>query len=304
VNDAPVLTKVPASATVDELSLYTFTVGASDIDVPAQTCTFSLVGAPTGASIDPSTGVFTWTPTEVQGGTGVPYVFTVRVSDGVTNTDAGISLTVRELNQAPTLNPIGNKTVYLGNTLSFTASGSDGDVPVQTLTFSLVGAIPAGASIDSTSGAFSWTPTADQVGQTYTFKVRITDNGSPNLFTEEQISVGVGVAYTWSGLLAPVQPNGVYKAERTIPLKFFLTGPSAGISNAVAKLFVFKVSNDVLGDAVDIESTSAATTGNLFRYSGGQYIFNWNTSGLAAGTYQLQIDLGDGVTRAVNISLR
>jgi hypothetical protein len=35
------------------------------------------------------------------------------------------------------------------------------------------------------------------------------------------------------------------------------------------------------------ESTSAATTGNLFRYSSGQYLFNWSTKGLPTGTYLL-----------------
>ncbi|MCC7018063.1 MAG: putative Ig domain-containing protein, partial [Rhodospirillales bacterium] len=34
---------------------------------PANDLTFSLIGAPLGASIDPDTGVFTWTPTEAQG---------------------------------------------------------------------------------------------------------------------------------------------------------------------------------------------------------------------------------------------
>ena len=53
-------------------------------------------------------------------------------------------------------------------------------------------------------------------------------------------------------------------------------------------------------------STSQATAGNLFRYdaSAGQYIFNWNTKGLAVGTYLLRIDLGDGVTRSVTVGLR
>jgi hypothetical protein len=60
----------------------------------------------------------------------------------------------------------------------------------------------------------------------------------------------------------------------------------------------------VLGDPVDVESTSGATTGNLFRYSNGEYVFNLDTSGMGPGTYQLQIDMGDGVLRAVNISLR
>jgi hypothetical protein len=29
----------------------------------------------------------------------------------------------------------------------------------------------------------------------------------------------------------------------------------------------------------------------------GEYVFNWSTAGLSAGTYQLQIDMGDGVVR-------
>jgi hypothetical protein len=67
---------------------------------------------------------------------------------------------------------------------------------------------------------------------------------------------------------------------------------------------MFKISNDVLGDPVDVESSSAATSGNVFRYADGYYIFNLDTSGLGPGTYQLQVDMGDGVLRAVNISLR
>jgi hypothetical protein len=67
---------------------------------------------------------------------------------------------------------------------------------------------------------------------------------------------------------------------------------------------VYQVSNNVIGNPVDVETTSAATTGNLFRFVNGEYVFNWSTNGLAAGTYQLQIDMGDGVVRAVNISLR
>ena len=87
-------------------------------------------------------------------------------------------------------------------------------------------------------------------------------------------------------------------------MKFALTGPSANITNAVARLYVAKVSDNVAGTEAEAASTSAATTGNLFRYSDGQYIFNLGTDGLTAGTYQLRVDTGDGVARVVNISLR
>src|SRR5439155_5070666 len=65
-NRAPVLT-VPTDQTVTELSTLTITNTASDADVPANTLTFSLVSAPNGVNLDPSSGVLTWTPTEAQG---------------------------------------------------------------------------------------------------------------------------------------------------------------------------------------------------------------------------------------------
>ena len=65
INDPPSLTGVPASATIPEAQAYTFDANATDVDLPAQTLTFSLVNGPTGASIDSTSGVFTWTPERV-----------------------------------------------------------------------------------------------------------------------------------------------------------------------------------------------------------------------------------------------
>jgi DNA/RNA endonuclease G (NUC1) len=70
VNDAPTLSNVPATATIPELAAYTFTASANDVD--GDGLTFSLVGAPAGATINASTGQFNWTPSEAQGGTGSP----------------------------------------------------------------------------------------------------------------------------------------------------------------------------------------------------------------------------------------
>jgi hypothetical protein len=306
VNDAPVLANVPASADINELAAYTFSATASDVDVPAQALTFSLVGAPSGATIDPATGVFSWTPTEAQGGTGVSYHFKVRVSDGVAVAEANVTINVNEVNQAPTLSLVGNKTVLLGSTLTFTASGADADLPAQALTYSLTGAFPSGASINPATGVFTWTPTVAQAGQTYTFGVRVTDNGPGQLHADETITVGA--AYSWSGVLQPINADGssIFRLGSTIPVKFYLTGASANITNAVARLYVAKVSEGITGSEEEADSTSVATTGNLFRYdaASGQYVFNLGTSGLTHGTYQLRVDTGDGVPRFATISLR
>jgi hypothetical protein len=87
-------------------------------------------------------------------------------------------------------------------------------------------------------------------------------------------------------------------------VKFKLTGASAGITNAVANLTLTKLSGTVSGTVVEAVSTSAATTGNAFRFDGCDYIFDLATKPLSTGTWQLSIDLHDGVTRTVTISLR
>lgn len=187
VNAAPVLAPI-GNKTVDELTVLSFSASGSDVDVPAQTLAYSLVGAPAGASINASTGAFTWTPTEAQGPNS--YTFTVRVSDGTDSDEESITVTVNEVNVAPELGAIGNKTVDEETALTFTATATDSDLPVNTLSFSLVGA-PAGASINPTSGAFSWTPTEAQGPGSYTFSVRVTDNGTPSLSDERSVTVEV-----------------------------------------------------------------------------------------------------------------
>src|SRR5206468_2896944 len=181
-----VLANVPASATIPELAAYAFTATATDSDLPAQTLTFSLVGAPSGATIDGTTGAFCWTPTEAQGPGSYP--FTVRVSDGTANTDAAISLTVTEVNAAPVLADVpATATIPELAAYTFTATATDADIPVQTLTFSLVSG-PTGATIGASTGAFSWTPTEALGAALPTFTVRVSD-GTAN--TDAAISLTV-----------------------------------------------------------------------------------------------------------------
>ena len=90
-------------------------------------------------------------------------------------------------NTPPVLDFIGNKIIFLGQTLAFTATANDSDVPLQSLNFTLFPAPPAGASI-SGAGAFTWTPGA--IG-TNNVTVRVTDNGVPSMSDSETITVEV-----------------------------------------------------------------------------------------------------------------
>jgi subtilase family serine protease len=68
-NEAPVLAPIEDRITGEGRRL-TFAITATDPDLPPQALTYSLgPGAPPGAAIDPATGVFSWQPNDVQGGT-------------------------------------------------------------------------------------------------------------------------------------------------------------------------------------------------------------------------------------------
>ena len=58
-------------------------------------------------------------------------------------TSRPFNITVGEVNQAPVLAAIGNKSVDEGSLLTFTASATDPDLPANNLSFSLDAGAPA-----------------------------------------------------------------------------------------------------------------------------------------------------------------
>ncbi|MBZ5630731.1 MAG: HYR domain-containing protein [Acidobacteriia bacterium] len=117
----------------------------------------------------------------------------------------------------------------------------------------------------------------------------------------------VTVTFAWSGFLRPINPDGssVFKRGSTVPVKFQLTGRSAGIVALVARLYVARVSNGIVGDYARAQSNS--NIGNFFRYdwAARQYIFDWETKSVSStGTYQLKAEFGDDVVRTVTVSLK
>src|SRR4029078_11199611 len=97
-------------------------------------------------------------------------------------------MTVGEVNVAPVLAPIGNKTVKEGSTLTFMASATDVDLPVQTLTYSLAPGAPSGASINPTTGVFTWTPAEGPGNSPYSVTIQVSDGA---VVTSETIGITV-----------------------------------------------------------------------------------------------------------------
>ncbi|MBM4381538.1 MAG: tandem-95 repeat protein, partial [Deltaproteobacteria bacterium] len=113
------------------------------------------------------TGEFTWTPDFTQAGT---YDVTFTVSDGTAQDAETVRLTIANTNRPPVLTPTPDKSVAEAGTLTFTLLGSDPDQQ-DTLIFSAA-AVPPGATFNTQSRTFSWTPGYDQAGtKTVTFSL-------------------------------------------------------------------------------------------------------------------------------------
>ncbi|HYV86578.1 MAG TPA: choice-of-anchor tandem repeat GloVer-containing protein [Patescibacteria group bacterium] len=123
-----------------------------------------------------------------------------------------------------------------------------------------------------------------------------------------QAGVCQGTNYSWSGVLAPINADGssLFKLGSTVPVKFKLTGACDGRANVTAHLYVTKYSINIYGTQLEVLPKNRVDVGNTFRSdSSGNYNFNLDTGTLSRGTWQLRVDLGDGVPdRTVLISLK
>ncbi|MFB3814108.1 MAG: PxKF domain-containing protein [Terriglobales bacterium] len=120
-------------------------------------------------------------------------------------------------------------------------------------------------------------------------------------------SASYSVGYGFSGFLPPLGTNYVFKAGRTVPVKWQLTTASgAYVSNLSAVTSVFTVyDGSCEGDYGEpVDTGISGDSGIRYDPLENQYIFNWRTTGMAAGCYRLLLGLNDGTTHAATLRLR
>jgi hypothetical protein len=145
-------------------------------------------------------------------------------------------------NSPPELAEIADRVMSVGEPLVITNTATDGDLPAQTLSFSLEAA-PIGARLNPTSGIFRWTPNSGQGSTTNVITLRVTDNGTPNLsatrtFTvivmpHVEVSFGIGEVV----LLAGESTNLAVNVISSLPLTnlgFRLSFAADRLTNVVA----------------------------------------------------------------------
>jgi hypothetical protein len=258
-NVAPQLAPI-ANRTVFEGEVLAFTATATDSNVPAQTLTWSLLaGAPAGSIIASNTGAFGWVPDESQGGN--VFNISVRVSDNgspsLSHTQS-FSVTVLKTNSAPALAIGGGRVVNEGALISFTAVGTDGDLPAQTLAYALdAAALALGATIHPTNGTFNWTPGEIHGPGAYTMTISVTDNGVPALSNSALVTITVNESNTPPVLAAITNRTAAlgevisFTATATdddlpaqlITFDFAVTPPAGATVNPTNGLFTWTANN-------------------------------------------------------------
>jgi hypothetical protein len=148
-----------------------FTLKATDSDLPAQSLAYRLVDGPVGLTVG-TNGFLTWRQTEAQG----PSTNRVRVSaqDGVASTEQSFDIVVRESNLPPVwVTTAATRRVTEGLSLSFNLQATDPDLPAQRLGYRLEYG-PTGLVV-ATNGSVTWTPTEAQGPSTNRVRVGVSD---------------------------------------------------------------------------------------------------------------------------------
>lgn len=167
-----------------------FNVTATDPDAGQRIQFSTSEPLPPGASLDPATGAFAWTPGERQGGR----IFEIEVratDDGLPSQTVTRSfrITVAERNQSPILADPGLIQVSQGETLSILLDGSDADVPAQSLTYELVAGAPAGMTLNASTGRLRWQPSNSLPSSTNQVTIRLRDSATPSAVIDRTVTV-------------------------------------------------------------------------------------------------------------------
>ena len=253
VNTAPQLVPIGDRAVTLGTTLQ-FRLFAIDPDI-GDTLTFSLPSPIDGIEVDGASGDVSFTPVAAQIGANN---VTARVEDsgGLFDTqtftiDVQDALAIFPRNDPPTLEPIPDQVVTVGDTLSVQASGSDSGGAV---TYSLP-VSSAGTTIDAT-GRITFTPTPEQVGR-HDVSVRVVDTGGAAAFQSFVVTVDAVDR-------PPIALDDIYTAR-------------IGDTLNVAAPGILGNDNDPDGDPLTAVLVSDSTTGDLNLNADGSFSYRPQT---------------------------
>ncbi|MDD5034465.1 MAG: hypothetical protein PHE55_06870 [Methylococcaceae bacterium] len=232
----------------------TVTIIATATDPDHNPVTLVATPLPDGASFDPSSGVFTWTPAKGSAEITPSVIITFKATDLPSNgsesltTYQPVTMTVG-VNQTPVFDTIPNpQNAAVGENLMLTVSASDADD--DNLSFSISNKLPSGASFKNTgyvngkwTGQLSWKPKLAQLNQSISLSFLVQDdynnpaqasqdvkfNVTPQVITNDSIKSVIINQVSWNSTKSSLQAMGRVMFTRKYAI---ISGLSVTISNA------------------------------------------------------------------------
>jgi uncharacterized delta-60 repeat protein len=198
-------------------------------------------------------------------------------------------------NNGVAVNPFNTTTLtasanpsLLNQPVTFTATINPavaGAVPSGTVQFQLDGA-NVGAPVVLNGGSATFSPSNLTLGA---HTITAIYSGDANYITSFG-TLAQNVQYHFSGFLAPLNSNIAMALNRTVPIKFQLTDYNDKYITSLSAVQSLTVPGGTLS-ALRYDSTA------------NQFIANWQTKGLPAGTYTVTLALADGTTYTKSVTL-
>ncbi|SEL90848.1 type I secretion C-terminal target domain (VC_A0849 subclass) [Pseudomonas sp. NFIX51] len=282
-NDLPTITSngggTTASISVAENTAAVTTVAATDVDLPAQTLSYSIVGGADAAkfSIVSGTGALSFISAPnfeapADSGTNNVYDVIVRASDGTLFDDQAIAVTVTGINDSsPVITSNGGGTTASVNvaentTAVTTVMATDADLPTQTLSYSILNTAGTdfGKFSISSSGVLTFNSAPDyenaqDVGGT---------DGDNAYVVDVQVADGNGGTDTQT-ITVNVQ-NVVETPVDSVPPTVTVTGTALGSSIGSTSTVTFQFSETVSGfnlSDVSVTTTSGTPRGTFSNFT-------------------------------------
>ncbi|WP_224994258.1 Ig-like domain-containing protein [Cesiribacter sp. SM1] len=158
-DNAPVLAAL-AEVSGNEEEAIRFTARGSDADGSTSLKFLLSQDAPAGASINSTTGQFSWKPAEDQDGI---HTFDVLLHDGLLTVQQTVTVVVHEVNQAPVITSAPPVSAIVGEAYIYQLIATDADLPANTLIYSAV-ELPSWLNFDTATQLLSGTPAIDSEG--------------------------------------------------------------------------------------------------------------------------------------------
>jgi hypothetical protein len=189
--------------------------------------------------------------------------------------------------------------LYKATSTSFkaTLTSANNPLPGKLINFTVDGDAAGSATTDGNGAA---TLTYDPSGLTVGDHTVVATFAAESAYQASIASATLGVNYKFLGFQPPVQIQGAgigLFSGRVIPVKIKIADAFGNpVSDALAYVFFSQTSANVTYDMAEPLANTNGDSGNQMRYDAlaDQYIFNWDISKVANGSYTIKTYLGEG----------